>query len=102
MVCVRGFWQNTCFFFFMAAADTAACRLSGVHTTKASISRSLSSSLRESLYAEKPRECADRPPLGAVVGVHDLLAGLTAGDAAGHLQGMGELNRIVRAEPIPA
>src|ERR1043166_6770057 len=44
----------------MAAADTAACRLSVVHTTTASISRSLSSSSRKSLYAEQPRDLPDR------------------------------------------
>ncbi len=43
-----------------------------------------------------------RARLRGVQGIHDFLAGLAARYAAGDTQSMGELNRLVRAQPIPA
>ena len=37
-----------------------------------------------------------------IVGVDDFLAGLATGDAAGHAEGVVELNGLVGTEPVPA
>jgi hypothetical protein len=42
-----------------------------------------------------------RTLLRTVVAFHDLLGGLAAGHAAGDLERMGELNRLIGAEPLP-
>src|SRR6266480_2826630 len=88
MVWVKGFWQKTCLPFFIAATDTAACRLSVVHTTTASRSLCFSSSSRTSLKT--------------IVGVDDFLTWLAARNTTGHLERMGQLKGLVGAEPIPA
>jgi hypothetical protein len=38
----------------------------------------------------------------AVIPVHDLLAGLTSGNAGRCVRGMGQLDLVVRAEPLPS
>src|SRR6266567_4726712 len=43
-----------------------------------------------------------RTLLSAVIAVHYFLARFTSGDAAGDLQRMSQLNRLVGTEPIPA
>src|SRR6266571_4777932 len=88
MVCVKGFWQKTCLRFFIAAADTAACRWSVVHTITASRSFCFSSNSRKSLYA--------------VVRVYDFLTRFAACNAARDAKRMGQLNGLVGTEPIPA
>ena len=40
--------------------------------------------------------------LSSVIAFHDLLTRLAAGHATGDLERMGQLNRLVGAEPVPS
>src|SRR6266849_8712584 len=101
MVCVKGFWQKTCLRFFIAAADTAACRWSVVHTITASRSFCFSSKLAEVTVCRTATILAGAL-LRAVVRVYDFLTRFAACNAARDAKRMGQLNGLVGAEPIPA